>query len=95
MTETQKKSIETLKNICVIIEETKEIGVATAGKLNLQTDQMERLSTDIDSTNSVLSRSLLVMKRMGKKVITDKVVGALSVLVVLAIGMVVYFKVYR
>jgi len=76
---------EALGRVLGVVASTQEIGKATLVKLDEQTKQLEKIFEDLKSIESTLERSTRVMKRIGRKMATDKYLWVIIFLVIFAI----------
>ena len=67
------------------IQDAREIGIDINNKLEQQTQQTERMYDHIDSIDSTLGRSTKILKRMARKMLTDKYLWCVITLVLGAI----------
>ncbi len=81
-----------LRNILVRVEETKVIGIDTAIKVQEQTNQIEGLYNDLYEIDDTMKRSAAIMKRMFRKVKTDKYLWVMIGLVVIAVVFLLVYK---
>jgi hypothetical protein len=81
----QDASTTKLKEINRKIHDTIDIGTNTLGKLNKNTEQIANADDKIESVDLTLVRSLKIIKRIGRKLATDKMIWCLLILLVLAI----------
>lgn len=83
--EVQDKSKESLERTRRVVAETKEIGIDTVAKLESNTHQIEAMYDNLTAIDSTLARSTKVIKRMARKMATDKVIWVFAFLVFCAI----------
>jgi preprotein translocase subunit Sss1 len=88
----QQQSKESLQRSAAKVAETQQIGRETAVKLAQQTKQLEKVADDLDSIESTLARSTKIIKRMARKVSTDKYIWVLVFLVLCAIVGIIGYK---
>jgi hypothetical protein len=84
--DTQKSSKESLQRTLGVIEQTKDVGTDTVLKLEANTAQIEGLYDSLESIESSLARSTKVLKRIARKMATDK---AIWVVILILIGVIV------
>jgi len=89
---TQDASRDALVRIQQKVGETREIGVATAAVLASQTDQLEHMYDDLQDINSTLQRSTVIIKRMTRKLRTDKYMWVMTLLVMAVIIAIIIYK---
>jgi vesicle transport through interaction with t-SNAREs protein 1 len=78
------------------LADTERFGQLTSAQLLIQRESFLRQRNQLTSTNEFLSRSKNLLQRMQFRVVTDKIVQGVIILVELAlIGGIVYFKYYR
>lgn len=90
---TQEASKDALVRITQKVGETREIGVATAAQLAEQTNQLEHMYDDLQDINSTLQRSTVIIKRMTRKLKTDKYMWVMSLLVIAVIIAIIIYKI--
>lgn len=90
--QTQADSMESLKNSVSMVAVTREVGVATATKLGDQTDQLHRINDTNDRISAVVDRSNWTLRGIGRRIMTDKCMGAIIVLLIIAIVAIVASK---
>lgn len=90
---TQEQSKDALVRITQKVGETRDIGVATAAQLAKQTDQLEHMYDDLQDINSTLQRSTVIIKRMTRKLKTDKYMWVMSLLVIAVIIAIIIYKI--
>jgi len=90
---TQEASKDALVRITQKVGETRDIGVATAAQLAKQTDQLEHMYDDLQDINSTLQRSTVIIKRMTRKLKTDKYMWVMSLLVMGVIVAIIIYKI--
>lgn len=88
----QQDSKESLQRTMAKVAETQDIGREVAVKLENQTDQLDRMHDDLKETSSTLERSNVIMRRMGRKLKTDKYVWVIVLLVIGAIVAIIIWK---
>lgn len=81
----QDKSKESLERTRRVVAETKDIGIDTVAKLESNTHQIETMYDNLTAIDSTLARSTKVIKRMARKMATDKVIWVFAFLVFVAI----------
>jgi len=88
----QDKSKESLGRTLRVVNDTKNIGIDTVAKLEANTQQIEGMYDKLESIESTLARSTKIIKRMARKVATDKYVWVVVFLVFAAIVAVIVVK---
>jgi len=86
------ESGQALQRIQGTVKVTMDIAVATAAKLAEQQKQLEKIFEDLKSIDSTLARSTRVMKRIGRKIATDKYMWVLIFLVIFFILFIIIWK---
>eukprot|EP00762_Andalucia_godoyi_P000265 ANDGO_03108.mRNA.1 putative plant SNARE 12 len=84
--DTQNESLSSLERSKRTIETTEAVGRATAGKLKEQTEQLSRISDDLDKIETQLKRADRELKAFIRRMMTDKII--LCFLCILACGIV-------
>eukprot|EP00475_Leptophrys_vorax_P008508 TRINITY_DN1550_c0_g1_i3.p4 TRINITY_DN1550_c0_g1~~TRINITY_DN1550_c0_g1_i3.p4 ORF type:complete len:154 (+),score=49.18 TRINITY_DN1550_c0_g1_i3:670-1131(+) len=75
------------------LDETEHIGVGVNSRLLQQREQIQRTQQGLDDTEDSLARSKKILKRMGRRVLTDKCIQYLIILVELGIiALIVWIK---
>lgn len=90
--EIQTKSKDSLQNSLKVIEETKRIGQETIQRMELNTEQIISIHDKVETIETTLSRSIKVVKRIGRKMITDKYIWGIFVLL---LGTVIFIIVWE
>lgn len=82
-----------LDHIMRLNAENEQMGADVLNNLQLQREQIIRSKENLDATNTSLTRSNRTIGRMMRRVITNKIIIAIIILVLLAaIGLILYFK---
>jgi methyl-accepting chemotaxis protein len=81
-----------LKNIARTVEDAKEIGIITNQKLADQTDVIVKIDDDLNQIETTLERTAKVIKRIARRLLTDKCIWALVLMLVVGIIMLILFK---
>jgi len=89
---TQEKSKAVLKNTLKTIHDTIEVGVDTMAKLEANKAQIEGMYDKLESIESTLTRSTRMLKRLARKIATDKYVWVMVALVFTAIVFIIVWK---
>jgi hypothetical protein len=82
-------SKDSLVNTRNKVIEIKQIAIDTAIELDKQTDQIHKITNDLDKMDNQMNRTMPVIRSMARRVVTDKYACALVML--LAIGLAIYF----
>jgi hypothetical protein len=88
----QDKSKESLERTRRVVAEAKDIGIDTVAKLDANTQQIEKMYDNLTSIDTTLARSTKVIKRMARKMATDKVIWVFAFLVFAAIIFIIVYK---
>lgn len=88
----QDKSKQSLERTLRVVQDTKTIGQDTNAKLEANTAQIEGMHDKLESIESTLQRSTKVIKRMARKMATDKYVWVIVFLVFVAIVFLIVWK---
>eukprot|EP01125_Pyxidicula_operculata_P009632 TRINITY_DN3161_c1_g1_i1.p1 TRINITY_DN3161_c1_g1~~TRINITY_DN3161_c1_g1_i1.p1 ORF type:complete len:172 (-),score=38.58 TRINITY_DN3161_c1_g1_i1:111-626(-) len=73
--------------------ETEEIGMVTIGRLKSDREKMEAANEELDEMDDNITKARKIITTMGRRVITNNLIlGFIILLLVGAIGAVVYFK---
>lgn len=88
----QKSSTESLVRTMKVVEETRQIGVDTVGKLEKNTEQIEGMYDKLEDIQSTLERSTAIIKRMARKMATDKYIWCIVFLVFAAIMFIIIWQ---
>jgi len=89
---TNQESKESLQRATGVIQDTLEVGKATAAQLDAQLKQLQKIFDELKSIDSTLARSTRIMKRIGRKIATDKYLWVVIFLVVFAIIFIIVWK---
>lgn len=76
-----------------LIEETKQVGAATAEALHAQTKQMERVINDLDEIKFTLKTAGKLVRDLTKSLATDKCIMTFMMLVVIAAVVLIGLKI--
>jgi len=88
----QDKSTKSLQRTINVIEEAKTVGNETVTKLNEQTEKIEGMYDKLESIESTLARSTAIIKRMARKMATDKYIWVMVFLVMAAIVIIIVLQ---
>lgn len=87
----QDKTQQSLDRTKQMVEESKDMGTTTLGKLQEQNEQIERIDGHIDNTLESLERADLLIKNFGKRMAQDKfILCCACVNICLLIGVVLW-----
>ena len=90
MMKDDRKALDRSKRL---IEETKQVGAATAEALHSQTKQMERVINDLDEIKFTLKTAGKLVRDLTKSLATDKCIMTFMMLVVIAAVILVGLKI--
>jgi len=85
-------SKESITRSAVVVGQTLEIARATAAKLSEQEKQMQKMYEDLKSIDSALARSNRILKRIGRKMATDKYLWVIIFIVIFFILFIIIWK---
>lgn len=88
----QDKSKQSLERTLRVVHEAKDIGIDTVAKLDANTHQIEAMYENLTAIDTTLARSTKVIKRMARKMATDKVIWVFAFLVFAAIIFIIVYK---
>ena len=88
----QEKSKPVLKNTLKVVHDTIQVGVGTLEKLEANKAQMEKMYHKLESIESTLTRSTRIVKRLARKIVTDKYVWVVAVLVFITVVFIIVWK---
>jgi type IV secretory pathway TrbL component len=77
------------------IHETKDIGIDLNAKLDANTHQIEAMYDNLTSIDTTLARSTKVIKRMARKMATDKVIWVFTFLIIAAVVAIIVWRQYK
>ena len=89
--DTQDKSKESLARTLRVVNDTRTIGQDTVLKLEANSSQIEGMYDNLEDIESTLARSTKIIKRMARKVATDKYVWVIVSLVFAAIVFIIIY----
>jgi len=78
----QDKSKQSLERTLGVIAQTKEIGTDTVLKLETNTKQIEGMYDELEMIESSLARSTKIIKRIARKMATDKYIWVMIILLI-------------
>jgi hypothetical protein len=84
---------DSTNNTIVMINQAEDIGVKTAAQLAAQGEQLQKVSDNLYEIEDTLARATAITKRMARRLLTDKYVWVLTVLIILAIIGIIALKV--
>jgi uncharacterized protein YdiU (UPF0061 family) len=88
-------SKNSLNNTLKVLADTQTIANHTAIQLKDQTDKLQKIDDDISHIDSTLVRAGKHTKRIGRKLLSDKYLWCMIFLIVIAIVLVIYFKIRK
>lgn len=88
----QDQSLSKVKRMQQQVEETRQLGSATAVRLKGQTEQLKNIDTDIMKVKSNLSRADLLLRAFMRKMMTDKLIMSFACLVFIGLIVIVVMK---
>lgn len=91
--ETQLKSINALDRALQNIEESKQVGAATAAELKSQTEKLEGVGKDLDEMESYLKQADKQMRAFVRRIATDKIILGFIFLIVAGIIFIIVWSV--
>jgi len=86
------ESKDSLQRTMGVVAKTTDIALATAAKLDAQQKQLEKIFEDLKSLDSTLARSNRIIKRIGRKMATDKYLWVIAFLVIFFILFIIIWK---
>eukprot|EP00741_Cyanophora_paradoxa_P021816 tig00000241_g21059.t1 len=92
---TQEKSKKSITNMKRLVAEAETVGAATNVKLQEQTDQMRRIGEGLDQVESNLKRAEKQIRVIARGIARDKIAWVFLVLILGAIGFIIYWKVAK
>lgn len=88
----QDDSIKSLQRTVGTVAATRELGAETAVKVHAQTEQMQSLYDDLYEIDDMLDRSVQIVKRMARRVASQRVLWILTFLIVCGIITIVVLR---
>mmetsp|Transcript_12798 Transcript_12798/g.32763 ORF Transcript_12798/g.32763 Transcript_12798/m.32763 type:complete len:254 (-) Transcript_12798:270-1031(-) len=88
----QDASLNKVKRMQQTVEESRQVGAATAIRLKGQTEQLKNIDTDIMKVKSNLSRADLLLRAFMRKMMTDKLIMGFMLLIFIGIVVIVIYK---
>jgi len=86
------QSDQALKNILGTIATTRDVGTATAARLHEQEKQLQKVFDDLKTIDSALNRSNRILRRIGRKMATDKYLWVIIFIVVFFVIFIIAWK---
>ena len=86
------QSTEHLKNILRVTNDAKEIGTTTCQTLDNQGNQIAHISQNLEQIDTTMSRSKKVISRIGRKLLTDKCLWIVGLLLIAASIFIIVYK---
>jgi hypothetical protein len=93
--EVQQAGTDSLGRTLRTINETKDIGIDLNAKLDANTHQIEAMYDNLTSIDTTLARSTKVIKRMARKMATDKVIWVFTFLIIAAVVAIIVWRQYK
>jgi len=87
-----QESKDSLARSLQVTDETLKIGKDTAAMLDAQYKQLQKIFDELKSIDSTLARSTRILKRIGRKIATDKYLWVVIFLVLFAIIFIIAWK---
>ena len=92
---TQGKTIDAAKNTLMLLQETKQVALATTETLATQTDQIGGMKGNVEGIDNQLKRSEQLIRIYLVRMMTDKIImGLIFLLVVLIVVAVVLYAIF-
>jgi len=88
----QQQGTDSLQRTLRVVHETKDIGIDTVAKLDANTHQIEAMYDNLTAIDTTLARSTKVIKRMARKMATDKVIWVFTFLIFAAVVVIIVWK---
>ncbi|KAK8809252.1 hypothetical protein WA171_000836 [Blastocystis sp. BT1] len=93
--QTQGKTIDAAKNTMMLLQETKQVALATTETLSQQTDQLGGMKGNVEDIDNQLKKSEQLIRAYLVRLMTDKIImGLITLLVILIVAAVVIYYVY-
>lgn len=93
--EVQGKSKQSLERTLRVVEEAKAIGRETVITLDQHTKQTEEMYDNLESTQTTLERSTSIIKRVARKVMTDKCIWVIAFVLIAVVLFIIIWKATR
>jgi len=94
--EEMNQTDDSLDNTTRVIEETAHSGALTANQLYDQREALIRANENLKATDGILTNSRKLLIRMRRRIVTNKLISCLIILVEMAvIALIVYLKYYN
>lgn len=91
----QDQSRNSLQNTIRVISDTQDIGITLVAHLECNTEQIANMRDKLDSIDSTLIRSTNILKRITKKIVTDRYVCCVITLVIVAIIFIIIWQTFK
>lgn len=88
----QDESIKSLQRTVGTVAATKEVAADTAVKVHAQTEQLQSLYDDLYEIDDLLDRSVAIVKRMARRVASQRVLWILTFLIVCGIIVIIVLR---
>jgi NADH:ubiquinone oxidoreductase subunit 6 (subunit J) len=82
---TLNDSRDSLHRTLQTIHATRTVGIETTDKINAQTEQLKQIDNNLNEIQETTQRSTNIIRRIGRKIMTDKYIVCLSFLLLVAI----------
>mmetsp|Transcript_12212 Transcript_12212/g.16874 ORF Transcript_12212/g.16874 Transcript_12212/m.16874 type:complete len:224 (-) Transcript_12212:675-1346(-) len=91
----QQDSITSLGRTLQTIENTKEVGTATAARLKEQTEQLRKVGEDIEEVQANLKVAGKQLRAFVRRMATDKIIMCFIVLILIAVVVVIVLRIVK
>jgi len=88
----QAAGTASLERTLRVVHEAKDVGIDTVAKLDANTHQIEAMYDNLTAIDTTLARSTKVIKRMARKMATDKVIWVFTFLLFAAVVAIIVWK---
>ena len=89
----QDQSLAAVKRMQQNIADSREVGTATAVKLEGQTRQLKNIDADIMKVKSNLNRADLLLRAFMRKMATDKIIMGFMLLIFIGVAVIIIWKI--
>jgi SNARE protein len=89
----QSQSLSAVERMKRQIEESKQVGAATAARLQGQTEQLKNIDVDIQKVSSNLKRADLLLRAFMRKMVTDKIIMVFMCLILIGVLTIIVWKI--
>jgi hypothetical protein len=89
----QNDSLESVQRMQIVIEETKQIAGDTANIIQTNTEQLKRVENDLYEIDNMLTRSVKIIKNIGRKIASNKLLWFMIFLIVVGIIAIIITKI--